>query len=172
MQTTFIQWKGKEPTLIRKEINGVKVKVKPNEIIEVPYQIAKDLSTSYTEIVIVDPQAEKEKAKESKKIQKETEKFCKMIDNRTFEQLEEMVNEVEKAVDVDGIDKEICENHIMKIYKEAIEKKKKIVDQTASTANGKIDDPEKEAKEKEKKVTNQKAPNATGKLNETKIQKS
>lgn len=61
---------------------------------------------------------EEEKAKENEQVA--TDKFKAMIDNRTLEQLEELVNDLDEAVNVDWINKEVCREYILEMYDEKL----------------------------------------------------
>lgn len=57
------------------------------------------------------------------KEEKATETFKNMIDNRTLDQLEELVDDMEKALSIDGINKKVCKEYITEAYDTALEKK-------------------------------------------------
>lgn len=48
--------------------------------------------------------------------EKATEKFKAMIDNRTLDQLEDLVNDLDEATNVEGINKEVCRDYILEVY--------------------------------------------------------
>jgi len=62
--------------------------------------------------------ADIEEEKKKQKEEKATDSFLKMIDNRTIEQLKDLVNDLEKAVEIKGINKEVCKEYILDTYKE------------------------------------------------------
>lgn len=57
------------------------------------------------------------------KEEKATEKFKAMIDSRTFDQLEELADDLDKATDVEGINKEVCRAYILEVYEKAVDEK-------------------------------------------------
>lgn len=66
-------------------------------------------------------QAELEEEVAKDREEKATEKFKAMIDVRTLEQLEDLVNDLDKAVDVEGINKEVCKDYIQEVYEAKLE---------------------------------------------------
>ena len=71
-----------------------------------------------------------EAEKQEKIIEAGTEKFKKMVDNRTIDQLQDFVEDIDKALDVENIDKEACEEYILEVLEKKIEdaKDKKVGD--------------------------------------------
>lgn len=67
--------------------------------------------------------AEMQEENSKDKEEKATEKFKAMIDSRTFDQLEDLADNLDNAVDVEGINKEVCREYILDAYEKAVDKK-------------------------------------------------